>query len=327
MREFIANKNDSGLRLDKFIKKVLKFAPDSLIYKYIRKKRIKVNGKKEEISYKLCEGDILEFYVNDGLFYDAVETETPFLKIKPDLDIIYEDKNIMLLNKKPGVIVHEDENENFNTLINHIQAYLYKNGEFDYENELSFKPALCNRLDRNTGGIIIAAKNAETLRAINEAIKYNKAEKRYLCIVLGQFSEMEKRLKAYHFKDTDKKQVYIKSQKQEGFKEIVTEYRVLREMKLSDVDCSLVEINLVTGRTHQIRAHMAYIGHPLLGDGKYGRNEVNKRIGERYQCLYSYKLKFKIRDKENPIYYLNNKSFSVSEIPFLTNRNISINLG
>lgn len=309
MRKFLANDNDSGLRLDKFIKKVLKFAPDSLIYKYIRKKRIKVNGKKEDASYKLLKGDILELYVNDDLFFDAVEEESSFLKIKPDLDIIYEDKNIMIIHKKQGVIVHSDEKENFNTLISHIWAYLYQKGEFDYENELSFKPSLCNRIDRNTGGIVIAAKNATTLRCVNEAIKNNETIKKYLCLVYGHLTPKENTLKAYLFKDETKKEVYIKSKKLEGYKEIITKYRVLEEYEAT----SLVEVHLITGRTHQIRAHFAYIGHPLIGDGKYGKNEINKKHNAKYQYLYSYKLNFDIKDKKNPLYYLNEKNFEIEE--------------
>jgi 23S rRNA pseudouridine955/2504/2580 synthase len=309
MRKFIANDNDSGLRLDKFIKKVLKFAPDSLIYKYIRKKRIKVNGKKEDVSYKLLKGDILEMYVNDDLFFDAVEEENSFLKIKPDLDIIYEDNNIMIIHKKQGVIVHSDEKENFNTLISHIWAYLYQKGEFDYENELSFKPSLCNRIDRNTGGIVIAAKNATTLRCVNEAIKNNETIKKYLCLVYGHLTPKVNTLKAYLFKDEAKKEVYIKNKKLEGYKEIITKYKVLSEQS----DTSLVEVHLITGRTHQIRAHFAYIGHPLIGDGKYGKNEINKKYNAKYQYLYSYKLNFDIKDKENPLYYLNEKNFEIEE--------------
>ena len=310
MRSFIANENDSGLRLDKFIKKVLKYAPDSLIYKHIRKKNIKVNGKKHEISYKLQVGDNVTFYVNDDLFFDAVENENSFLKIKPDLDIVYEDENIMIIDKKQGVIVHTDENENFNTLISHIWAYLYQKGEFDYENELSFKPALCNRLDRNTSGLIMAAKNAAALRAVNEAIKNNETVKKYLCYVYETPTPAEKTLTAYHFKDELKKEVYIKNQKADGYKEIKTKYKVLQNFIIKSTPLSLLEIHLITGRTHQIRAHLAHIGHPLIGDGKYGRNEINKKLGMKFQCLCAYKLKFAVKDPQNMLFYLNDKEFT-----------------
>lgn len=323
MRKFTVNQNDAGLRLDKFIKKVLKFAPDSLIYKYLRKKRIKVNGKKEEISYKLTEGDVLEFYVNDELFFDAKENDNSFLKIKPDLNIVYEDENLLLLHKKPGVIVHTDENENFNTLISHILAYLYQKGEYRPEDELSFRPALCNRIDRNTGGIVIAAKNATALRAVNEAIKQNETEKKYLCLVSGIVKEKSKTMTAYHYKDEVKKQVFIRDTKAPGYKEIITAYKILSEHTCHGCPVSLAEVHLITGRTHQIRAHFAHIGHPLVGDGKYGRNELNKKFNAKYQYLYAYRFRFLLKDKTNPLYYLNGKLFEISKIPFLEWENIS----
>ncbi len=316
MKSFVINKNDEGQRLDKYIKKVLTHAPDSLIYKYLRKKRIKINRKKEDISYKLKEGDVVEFYVNDELFMGSEEKEDSFLKITPKLDIIYEDENLLVIHKKPGVIVHSDDKENFNTLVAHVLAYLYKKGEFDYENENSFRPALCNRLDRNTGGIMLAAKNASALRCMNEIIKNREAHKKYLCIALGHFDKKEATLKAYHFKDEKKKEVYISKDKKNGYKEIITGYKVLKQEKINGELLSYLEVSLITGRTHQIRAHMAYLSHPLLGDGKYGRNEVNKKFGIKYQCLYSYKLTFDIKDKNSPMYYLNNKKFEIKDIDF-----------
>jgi len=320
MKSFVVNKNDEGQRLDKFIKKVLIHAPDSLIYKYLRKKRIKVNRKKEDISYKLSEGDVVEFYVNDELFIGSEEKEDSFLRIIPKLDIVYEDNNILVIHKKPGVIVHSDDKENFNTLIAHILAYLYKKGEFDYENENSFRPSLCNRLDRNTGGLLVAAKNAQALRCMNEIIKEREVHKKYLCIALGHFSKKEATLKAFHFKDEKKKEVYISKEKKNGYKEIITGYRVLKEEKIKNEILSYLEVSLITGRTHQIRAHLASISHPLLGDGKYGRNEVNKKFNMKYQCLYSYKLTFDIKNKNSFLYYLNNKTFEIKDVDFFNQK-------
>ena len=317
MRSFYANSNDAGLRLDKYIKKIITHAPDSLIYKYLRKKRIKVNGKKEEISYKLKEGDFIEFYVNDELFATSEENENSFYKINPNLDIIYEDENILVLHKKPGVIVHSDEKENFNTLINHVLSYLYKKGEYNPEDENTFRPALCNRLDRNTGGIMCAAKNAAALREMNDLIKNHKLQKKYLCIALGHFEKKSETLKAYHFKDEKNKEVYISKTKKEGYKEIITKYEVKKETIEKSTPLSYVEVTLITGRTHQIRAHLAYISHPLLGDGKYGRNAVNKLFGIKYQCLYSYKLTFNIENEKSPLYYLNNKTFQIKDVDFM----------
>ena len=316
MRSFNANSNDEGLRLDKYIKKILTHAPDSLVYKYLRKKRIKVNGKKEDISYKLKAGDLIEFYVNDELFHDASENENSYLKIKPDLDIIYEDENILVLHKKPGVIVHSDEKENFNTLINHVLSYLTQKGEYNPESENTFRPALCNRLDRNTGGIMCAAKNASALREMNNLIKHHKLQKKYLCVALGHFNKKSDTLTAYHFKDEKKKEVYISKVKKDGYKEIITKYEVKKEATEKGTPLSYLEVTLITGRTHQIRAHMAYIGHPLAGDTKYGTNEMNKNLPYKHQALYSYKLRFSFT-KKSPLDYLRGKEFTVNDVYFM----------
>lgn len=307
MRELIIGKNDAGQRLDKFITKTLNL-PMSLLYKSIRLKKIKVNRKRAENNTILHEGDTIQCFLAEE-FFEKKADEHSFESINVHLDIIYEDENIMLLNKRPGVSVHEDENGSTNTLITHIQAYLYQKGEYRPDTEQSFAPALCNRIDRNTGGIVIAAKNAEALRVMNEKIKYREIDKFYLAAVHGVPKPESATIKGYLLKDEQKNivRVYEKNPPR-GAKEIITKYKVVAKKQ----DSSLIEVELLTGRTHQIRAHMAYIGHPLIGDGKYGINKADRANGYKYQALYSYKLRFSF-DTSNPtvLDYLNGKEFKI----------------
>ena len=207
MRQIEITKNDSGQRLDKFLTKRFKNMPQSLIYKYIRTKYIKLNGKKCEISSRLNEGDILTLYIKDE-FFEEQPDEYDFLKAPVKLDIIYEDENIILLNKKPGLIVHPDENYHFDSLIARVQHYLYDKKEYNPKNENSFAPALVNRIDRNTGGIVIAAKNAETLRIMNQKLKDRELEKFYLCIAVGIFKQKSALLTDYLEKNENPKTVF-----------------------------------------------------------------------------------------------------------------------
>lgn len=310
MRKVTIGKNDASQRLDKFLFKYFNSIPASVIYKGIRKKRIKVNGKRAEQNYMLCVGDVLELYINDEFFDDAPK-ENDFISLKPDLNIVYEDDNILLVDKRPGILCHEDDTESKNTLINNIKAYLYEKKEYNPENENSFAPALCNRIDRNTGGIVIAAKNAMTLRIMNEKIKNREIDKFYLCLVKGTPNPPKATLKDYLVKNNEQNRVYIHKNPVPDGKTVITKYKVLKEGKLT----SLLEVELLTGRTHQIRAHMASIGHPLAGDGKYGTNEFNKKTGRKTQALYSYKLRFNFKD-ENELSYLNGKTFEVKDVPF-----------
>ncbi len=311
MKSFTISKNDANQRLDKFISKAVPNLPQALMYKYIRLKRIKVNSKKSEISYRLTEGDIVDMYINDEFFAPAKDN-FDFLHASKKLDIVYEDENIMLLDKKVGLLSHPDETEYNYTLITRVKRYLYEKGEYNPKDEHSFTPSLVNRIDRNTGGIVIAAKNAESLRILNQKLKDRELEKHYLCVVHGTPKKKSALLHGWLKKDEKKNKVEVFTKEVPAGKEIKTKYEVLA----SKDGLSLIEVELLTGRTHQIRAHFASIGHPLLGDGKYGTNALNKALGYKKQFLYSYRLKFNFTSEAGILDYLNGKSFEVEDVWF-----------
>ncbi len=313
MKEFIINKNDSGQRLDKFIVKSCPALPTSLMYKYIRLKRIKVNGKKSELSYRLQESDTVQMYINDEFFLTG-EDQLSFLSLRGKIDVVYEDENILLVNKPAGLVVHSDDKGTADTLIGRILKYLYDKKEYTPAREHSFTPSLCNRIDRNTCGIVIAAKTAVALRILNQKIKDREIEKYYLCLIQGHMDKREGTLTGYLTKDETEKQVTIYNSPRPGGKTIITKYRILKEFR----DYSLAEIKLETGRTHQIRAHFASAGHPLAGDGKYGDYEFNRKMNMNFQALCSYKLTFAFSTSGDELEYLNGKTFSIDNIWFLS---------
>ena len=313
MRELTIGKNDAGQRLDRFVAKNLPLLPPALLQKYIRLKRVKVNGKGSKRDARLQAGDILQLYINDE-FFDKPQEENLFLSIfQPRLNIVYEDENLLLADKRPGLVVHADETEKVNTLINHIQAYLYQKREWSPRQENAFAPALCNRIDRNTGGIVIAAKTAEGLRVMNQKIRDREVRKYYLCAIQGKMPRPEGKLENFIWKDEVKKQVYVRTRPEPGAKKAVTLYKTLGVKN----GLSLVECQLVTGRTHQIRAQFAAAGHPLVGDGKYGNERENRKFHRRGQALYSYKLEFRFTAGAGALEELNGRCWQVEDVDFV----------
>lgn len=312
MKEFIIRANDAGQRLDRFLAKSVPLLPASLAQKYIRLKRIKCNGGRVQRDTRLQEGDVLQLYINDE-FFDRPREDNGYLTVAtPKLNIVYEDEHILLVDKRPGVAVHPHDGAEYGrTLIDHIQAYLYQKREWRPREENAFAPALCNRIDRNTGGIVIAAKTAMALRVMNQKIKDREMDKRYLAIVEGTPKPQKGSLKGYLFKDAKQNRVFVTDTPKPGSKTCQTNYQVLT----SKDGLSLVECQLITGRTHQIRAQFAHAGHPLLGDGKYGK--LDKRFDRNYQALYSYQLTFMFTTDAEGLDYLNGKKFQVEKVDFV----------
>ena len=308
MKEIVIKKDDSNQRLDKFLTKFYPRIPNSMIYKSCRKKRIKINYKKADFKTILNEGDIISLYVNDEFL--EIDSNKDFLFAKDDLKILYQDENILLVDKPTGLVVHDDETKTVDTLINRIKKFLFINKEYDPKERSSFIPSLCNRIDRNTAGIVIAAKNAETLRVLNQKLRDREIEKKYIAVVWGRLEKEEDIIKHYMIKDESNKKVSVYNYPIAGGKTMITSYKILDISK----DMTLIEVSLITGRTHQIRAHFSHIGHPLVGDLKYG---IKQFSGAKHQLLYSYKVFFKFMDSGHILDYLNKKEFIVEDIPFV----------
>ena len=307
MKSIVVDQTWDGRRLTRFLQKAMPAASAGQVARFLRLGRVKVDGKRGKEDTVLAAGQQVEMYVEDEWFA-APEREDPFYsKIRPKLTILYEDEQVMLLDKRPGLVCHPDEGEKVHTLLTYAQAYLYQKGEWKPEEEASFTPALCNRIDRNTGGIVIAAKTAEALRDMNEIIRIRDIDKYYLCLVHGIPNE-KGTLKGYLKKMEDENRVIVRDKPFEGAKTAITEYRRLATKN----GLSLCECHLITGRTHQIRAQMAHAGFPLFGDGKYG----TERSRRKHQALFSYKLVFTLSNYDGVLSYLKGKVFTVNNVDF-----------
>ncbi len=303
MKQFIAGKNEHDVRLSRFVVNVTQNLPTSLLYKYFRNKRIKVNGKKALPDARIKQGDIIELYINDEFFYSSEKGNEKALENTqyPPLDVLYEDENILAVFKPVNLLCHSDKTGKI-SLVDIIRNYLKLKGEYKKENEHTFSPSICNRLDTNTQGIVIAAKNYAALRDMNLIIKENLLKKIYKCITVKVPNEGI--FKAYLKKDENKNKVSIKGTKTVGYKEIITGVKVVKYQN----ELCLCDIELITGRTHQIRAHLAYLGAPILGDSKYSNTSSAKKYNIAAQMLCAYSVEFsKDITEENILHYLKGK--------------------
>ena len=309
MKSYTINSNDANRRVDNFLNHAVPLLPKTLMYKFIRLKKIKLNRKRCQPNDILKEGDVLELYINDEFFKDKVDNN--FLSSKGSLNIVYEDQNIILLEKETGLLCHSGNGNESDTLVDRLKSYLYKKGEYNPENENSFAPSLCNRIDRNTTGIVIGAKNAESLRIINEKIKENQIKKFYLCLVYGAMPKSSDIVTCYIKKDDKTNTVKVSKNYANGYKNAVTKYKVLKVGKQT----SLLEVELQTGRTHQIRATMDFLGNSLVGETKYICSAPKNKLNYKYQALVSYKVVFDFDNKENLLSYLKCKEFKLKNCP------------
>lgn len=317
MREIKISKNEAGQRLDRYLRKLLGQASLSFIYKQIRKKNITVNNSKTNEKYMLAEGDLIKIFFSEETFENLKSRKKKVLS-RLKLDVVYEDENLLVVNKPAGLLSHSTKgNYKEDNLVDAIIAYLINKGDFIPERGSTFTPAIANRLDRNTSGLIIVGKNYRTLQELNKIQKLSGIEKFYKTVVVGRVVGEKVERAAFEKLENKENQVKIFNSSNEDYKEVITAYKSLKSSK----KYSLLEVNLITGRTHQIRAHLAFLKMPVVGDRKYGLASVNKYFQEKYdlnnQLLHCYKMIFS--KFEGKLEYLNGMSFEVEDTKILKN--------
>ena len=307
MKSFTAGTNEEGVRLSRFVESVTKDMPHSMMYKAFRNKRIKVNGKRAEPDTRLHQNDLIELYINDEFFPAgaAAPAKKPPRR-QPPVTVIYEDGNIAVLYKPAHLLCHSDRTGDAN-LVDAFAAYLQAKGEYDPHAEQRFAPAICNRLDRGTEGLVIAAKSYAALRDMNAIIRDNQMKKEYLTITVGTPPAGRHIAWLQHSEKNNK--VRIHAREAEGYKQIITEVTPIRQ----NGPFTLCRIGLITGRTHQIRAHLAYLGHPVLGDIKYGNRKMNERTGLKTQALCAQRLTFDRIPQDNILHELSGRVIKLEE--------------
>ena len=300
MKQFTAGENENGVRLSRFVESVTENLPRSLLYKSFRNKRIKVNGRRAEPDTRLCAGDVIELYINDEFFPARPAAKKPAPRRQPPVAAVYEDDSIAVLYKPAHLLCHSDRTGDAN-LVDAFAAQLEAQGKYDPKAENRFAPAICNRLDRGTEGLVIAAKSYAALRDMNAIIREDLLKKEYLTITVG--APPQGRHTAWLQHSEKGNRVRIHARQSEGYKQIITDVTVIRQAG----PFALCRIGLVTGRTHQIRAHLAYLGHPVLGDIKYGNRKMNERTGLKTQALCAQRLTFGRIPEENTLHYLSGR--------------------